>query len=253
MTTTRRTVRDAEFPPNNDSPDDHSQRLLNVDVLKRTCLHGGPVTVATVRFPPPESSAAGENDERRRNRDDDEVRDDERRNHHRDLLESRGRVVFARGPWIESRPLFVLGGGLPIIVDDGPATAAEEEAGGRGLVGGAAEGRTLPPYDERCYKILAYGDAGVVGGSTIECISGMIFPSSAPSLSYLKSSPSSSSPTSSPDGTETFVPPSRMRRSGASSASSSISVVAFGGRRMSFLSGGGLWDRRRSADENDRG
>ena len=253
MTTTRRTVRDAEFPPNNDSPDDHSQRLLNVDVLKRTCLHGGPVTVATVRFPPPESSAAGENDERRRNRDDDDVRDDERRNHHRDLLESRGRVVFARGPWIESRPLFVLGGGLPIIVDDGPATAAEEEAGGRGLAGGAAEGRTLPPYDERCYKILAYGDAGVVGGSTIECISGMIFPSSAPSLSYLKSSPSSSSPTSSPDGTETFVPPSRMRRSGASSASSSISVVAFGGRRMSFLSGGGLWDRRRSADENDRG
>ena len=199
------------------------------------------MTVATVRFPPPESSAAAGNDERRRNLDVD------RRNHHRDLLESRGRVVFARGPWIESRPLFVLGV-CSDDGDDGPAVAVEEERGGRGPVGGAAEGRAFPPHDGRCYKIPAFGDGSVVGGSTIECISGMIFPSSAPSLAYLKSSPSSSSSSSSPDGTDTFVPPSRRRRSGASS---SISVVAFGGRRMSFLSGGGLWDRRRS-DKYDR-
>ena len=148
-------------------------------VLHRQCQHGGLVTVATIRFPPPD-------DQQQRDTGD------------YDSLKSCGRVVFARGPWIESHPLVSLS-------------------------------------DKHCYKTLAYGEANAMGSSKTKCVHGMIFPSSSPSLAYLKSSSSSSSPT----GTESTVP-SRGR---SCSALSSISIVAYGGRRVSFLSGGGLWSR----------
>ena len=131
------------------------------------------MTVATIRFPPPDYFDA-----------------DQEEGKSYDALKSRGRVVFARGPWIESHPLY---------------TTSEE----------------------CCYKILAYGDNNndVAAGRTseTECVSGMIFPSSSSSLAY---------------GTDTIASKRRY-----SKASSSISAVAYGGRRISFLSGGGLWNR----------
>ena len=132
------------------------------------------MTVATIRFPPP-----------------DYFDDDDQEAKSYDALKSRGRVVFARGPWIESRPLYT-------------------------------------SNKERCYRILAYGEYNndVAAGRTseTECVSGMIFPSSSPPLAYV---------------TDTIASKRRY-----SKASSSISAVAYGGRRMSFLSGGGLWNRR---------
>jgi WD40 repeat protein len=120
---------------------------------------------------------------------DDADKDDQTVTYNR--LKSQARVVFARGPWIESHPL-------------------------------------SPNKNNRCYKTLAYGGNNCIigGSSTIETVSGMIFPSSSSSLAYLHDDPSSFSTKVKEDHC------SINRR---------ISVVAFGGRRISFLSGGGLW------------
>jgi WD40 repeat protein len=236
---------DAELPPNDPK---HSRCSAKINVLERTSLHGGPVTFATIRFPPPphDDVAAAADERRRRRRGRDDVT---KEREYRDLLASRGRVVFARGPWIESHPLF-RGGRANDEGDEGSSAASEEEeeevTEDGGFTGGATGGHSVPSYDPRCYKILAYcyGGSNVVEGrsSTIECVSGMIFPSSAPSLAYLKSSRTSSSL----DEAETFTPPSRRKRSSVASSSLQISAVVFGGRRMSFLSGGGLWDTSHS-------
>jgi WD40 repeat protein/NAD-dependent SIR2 family protein deacetylase len=229
-------VADAEFPPN-----DTENSRCSASILERTSLHGGPVTFATIRFPPPVSShddVVTSSDGRRRRRPRDDVLDERE---YRDLLASRGRVIFARGPWIESHPLF-RGSHANDEGDEGSSAAEEEDEDEE-----EAGGRRIPSYDPRCYKILAYGHGSNIvdgGSSTIECVGGMIFPSSAPSLAYLKSSPSSS-----PDDgiNETSTPHGKKRRSsGWSSLSSQISAVVFGGRRISFLSGGGLWDTSRS-------
>jgi hypothetical protein len=137
------------------------------------------VTVAAIRFPPP-----------------DYFDDDDQEAKSYDALKSHGRVVFARGPWIESHPLYTTN-------------------------------------KEHCYRILAHGEYNndVAAGRTseTECVSGMIFPSSSPSLAYV---------------TDTIASKRRY-----SEVSWSISAVAYGGRRMSFLSGGGLWNNRRSRNQ----
>jgi NAD-dependent SIR2 family protein deacetylase len=75
------------------------------------------------------------------------------------------------------------------------------------------------------YKVLAFHDESVIsidddiGSDTVR---GMLFPSSSPSLSYLNHFPSQTNRDS-------------------NKVSSTISVVAYGGRRLSFLSGGALW------------
>ncbi|KAL7435650.1 hypothetical protein ACHAXM_004864 [Skeletonema potamos] len=172
-----RTSTTAEFP---------LQRDDRLSVLRRDAYVGGPVTTATIRFPPKHiADALDENQTSKHNH-----------------LKSLGRVVFARGPWIESHPLV-------------PSYRAAE-----------SKSITQALEDKSCYKTIAFGGFGNTAGggtSTFETISGMIFPSSSSSaLSYLNDSSSS-------------------RVESSHSINTRISVVAFGGRRISFLSGGGLW------------
>lgn len=146
-------------------------------IFRRDDFVGGPVTTATIRFPPPTEFMPDDADE-----------EDQAATYNR--LKSQARVVFARGPWIESHPL-------------------------------------SPNKNNRCYKTLAYGGNNCIRGgtSTIETVSGMIFPSSSSSLSYLHDDHSSST---------------RVKEDHCS-INRRISVVAFGGRRISFFSGGELW------------
>ena len=203
--TNRTTVETAEFPSMIDSPS------RNNGLFDRDCLHGGPVTAATVRFPPPryESRSAvvrgvsdGDADG-----DVDGINIDgmdERKGNQMKLtpkdryvrLKSRGRIVFARGPWIDSHPLFPY---------DEDKTLEDDEK------------------DVRSYKVLAFGGGNDCGSSTYEAVHGMIFPSSCSSLSYVHSR-------------------SAAKDHLRSKSSSLISIVAYGGRRISFLSGGGLWN-----------
>ncbi len=180
-----RTSTTAEFPSQSDG------RLTTGSVFRRDNFVGGPVTTATIRFPPKYiADALDENQAAKYN-----------------YLKSLGRVVFARGSWIESHPL------VPSY--SSPVGNAETKSITQAL------------EDKSCYKTLAFGGfdntAGGGGTSTFETVSGMIFPSSSSSaLSYLNDSSSSRD--------ESFHSINRR-----------ISVVAFGGRRIRFLSGGGLW------------
>lgn len=71
--------------------------------------------------------------------------------------------------------------------------------------------------DARVYKTLAFGNSKDVAFDTV---SGMLFPSSSASLSSLNDAPESNV---------------------NNTIQSRISVLAYGGRRLSCLSGGGLW------------
>jgi len=168
-------------------------------VFRRDDFVGGPVTTATIRFPPKHINIANAFDE-------------EDQTAKRNYLKSLGRIVFARGPWIESHPL------APSyknpVGNDATKSCDEDEI----------QCMTQALEDKSCYKTLAFGglENNRGGTSTFESVSGMIFPSSSPSaLSYLNDSSS--------------------RVESCHSINRRISVVAFGGRRISFLSGGGLW------------
>ncbi|KAL9188650.1 hypothetical protein ACHAXT_007028 [Thalassiosira profunda] len=195
-----RCVRTAEFPPDDASPS---------DIHDRRCLHGGAVTAATVRFPPPrcmhgEGDAAAEP------------------KYQYDA--SRGRVVFARGPWIESRPLFPDNDANSCGSEPGQVAKQSLDESNASCSRDVAV--NFSNDNKTCYRILAFGDEKH-GSSTIEAVSGMVFPSSSSSLPSLGWTSS--------DDTEAV----RERKHEASSL---ISVVAFGGRRISFLTGGGLWN-----------
>lgn len=191
----------ANFPPTfvprrNNHGHHHDDDISNESVLDRVCLHGGQITFATIRFPPSSAitttidddtyvgagtegvdvnagSATGGGGEVPTIDKLNDINDDN------DLLLSRngGRVIFARGPWIESHPL---------IRKNGEHDAQQHN---------------------HVYKILAFGQGGGVGSSKLECVRGMIFPSSF-----------------------------------SSSSSVAASIIAYGGRRISFLFGGGLWN-----------
>ncbi len=180
-----RTSETAEFPSQSGGS------LNNGSVFRREDFVGGPVTKATIRFPPKHIANALDEDDRSAKQK---------------YIKSLGRIVFARGPWIESHPL-VPSNNNPV---DSDATKSTE---------------ALELEDKHCYKTLAFGALGHTGGgtSTFESVSGMIFPSSSSSaLSYLND-----------------VSP--RVDSSHNSSNRKFSVVAFGGRRISFLAGGGLW------------
>ena len=102
-------------------------------------------------------------------------------------LKLQGRVVLSRGGWIESHPLCSFRDGIGEHAADASAAV---------------------------YKTLAFGKST---NATSESVSGMLFPSSLPSLSWMNGSSSS---------TRVPLP---------------VSVVAYGGRKLNFLTGGGLW------------
>lgn len=163
----------ADFPSTGGDP----------NIFERDCFHGGPVTAAYVRFPPHQYINT--------------TTFDTKLNH--EHMRSQGRVVFARGPWIESHSMF------PYRSQDGGDS-------------------------KQSYKVMAFG-GDCEGGSTFESIQGMLFPTSSSSLSYLD-------------------PASEIYQDASSkSMVSSISVVAYGGRRLSFLSGGGLWNESASSSD----
>ena len=197
-----RTSTTAEFPSRSSSD---SLRTTGSSIFRRDDFIGGPVTTATIRFPPRYIA--------------DDI--DEKRAVKYNLLKSQGRVVFARGSWIESHPLSPCYSNYSGNNDDGIEFSSSVDNKQESII-----------QDEvkTCYKTLAFGgDDSVEGGgtSTFETVSGMIFPSSTSSLSYLDDDPS---PT-----TRVELILSTTRR---------ISLVAFGGRRVSFFSGGGLWTCR---------
>ena len=165
-------------------------------IFERHGLRGGPVTSATIRFPPPAAHYVRRMTSNNNNTQLDEAQTQEQYN----LLRAQGRIVLSRGPWIESYPL--------IDEDTSSSTRAEE----------------------KCFKILAFGekDHANNSSSTMECVTGMIFPSSYSSLSYLN------------DDSNNSCCKRRRRRSISSEL---ISVIAYGGRRLSFISGGGLWNK----------
>lgn len=192
--------RDAHFPPPqprrrvlhdaNNIRRHHD--ICDENVLDRVCLHGGQITFATIRFPPSSISTcevdvgvstegvdtnAGSAAAVRAG----EVPTIDKLNdtNENDLLLHRngGRIIFARGPWIESHPLIRKNG--------------EHDA-----------------QHNHVYKILPFGHGGGVGSSKLECVRGVIFPS------FFSSS----------------------------SSSVAASIIAYGGRRISFLFGGGLWN-----------
>eukprot|EP01082_Thalassiosira_pseudonana_P004771 g4287.t1 g4287 contig15:720441-725473(+) len=109
----------------------------DINIFERDCFHGGPVTAAYVRFPPHQYINT--------------ATFDTKLNH--EHMRSQGRVVFARGPWIESHSMFPY----------------------RGQDGGDSK---------QSYKVMAFG-GDCEGGSTFESIQGMLFPTSSSSLSYL--------------------------------------------------------------------
>lgn len=185
-----RTSSTAEFPSQRDV------RLNKGSVFRRHDFVGGPVTKATIRFPPKHISNALDED-------------GQPATHKR--LTSLGRIVFARGPWIESHPLASSHNNL---VDNDATTSSDEDQ---------LRCITQALEDKCCYKTLAFGELGCTGGgtSTFETISGMIFPSSSSSA----------------------VNDTSLRVESSHSINRRISVVAFGGRRISFLSGGGLWTK----------
>ena len=180
-----KTFATAEFPSRSDA------KLSSLgSVFGRDNFIGGPVTTATIRFPPKYIAAA--------------LLDEDLTTTKYNYLKSLGRVVFARGPWIESHPL-VPAYNTPVGNDDQ-----------------LQDNNTFE--DKSCYKTLAFGNTAGGGTSTFETVNGMIFSSSSSSaLSYLNDDSSSS------------------RVESTHSINRRISVVAFGGRRISFLSGGGLW------------
>ena len=97
-------------------------------------------------------------------------------------LKSQGRIVLSRGGWIESHPL-------------------------------------CSSSTDASYQVLAFGKCN--NDVAFETVSGMVYPSSSSSLSYLKDLP--------------------KVNQGRDNWTSNISVVAYGGRRLSILTGGGLW------------
>lgn len=133
------------------------------------------MTYATIRFPPPSEGI------------DFDSLDECAKQDEYNRLKSKGRVILARGGWIESHPLCSFG-------DDTGERATDSVAA--------------------VYKTLAFGKSTDV---TSESVSGMLFPSSSPSLSWLNESSSTQMP----------LP---------------VSVVAYGGRRIAFFTGGGLWN-----------
>lgn len=178
---------------NTNHPHDGDFNTSNENVLDRVCLHGGQITFATIRFPSIPTVTCVHDDvgsldadaatvvmggvgriHEPINKEVDENGDDHF------LRKNGGRIVFARGPWIESHPLV------------------------RSNFGHAH-------LDDHVYKILAFGqgggnyDSSVGSSSKLECVRGMIFPSSS------------------------------------TSSSSAASIIAYGGRRISFLYGGGLY------------
>jgi len=96
---------------------------------------------------------------------------------------------------------------------------------------------SIEKKDDKVYKILAFGGSNNnnhdIYSSTMEGVRGMIFPSSFPSLSYLN------------DDATTHI----GRSNG--SISSLISIVAYGGRRLCFISGGGLWSNTNSTTKEE--
>ena len=167
------------------------------NIFRRDDFVGGPVTSATIRFPPKHIIMMSN-----------AFRDEDNQTAKHNYVKSLGRVVFARGPWIESHPL-VQSRNNPVcnnVDDDNKPKSLNEDID-----------------DKSCYKTLAFGEAENTssGTSTFQTVSGMIFPSSSSSASYRNES--------------------RSRHESTYNINRRISVVAFGGRHISFLSGGGLW------------
>ena len=108
--------------------------------------------------------------------------------------------------------------------------------------GGWIESHPLCPsssHDSAVYKSLAFGNSCNSDNVAFGAVSGMLFPSSAASLSYLNKAPTAGDPNGDIDVNDEKC---------SKRVSSRISVVAYGGRRLSFLSGGGLWS---NSDEHD--
>eukprot|EP00956_Cyclotella_meneghiniana_P033127 scaffold93634_cov69-Cyclotella_meneghiniana.AAC.1 len=123
-------------------------------------------------------------------------------------LKSQGRVVLSKGGWVESHPLC-------------PSSN----------------------HDSAVYKSLAFGNSCNRDNVAFGAVSGMLFPSSAASLSYLNKAPTAGDPNGDLDVNDERC---------CKRVSSRISVVAYGSRRLSFLSGGGLWSNSDKHDISER-
>ncbi|KAL7473352.1 hypothetical protein ACHAXS_013805 [Conticribra weissflogii] len=212
------------------------------NVFQRIGMHGGPITVASIRFPSPspsflrkhlhEDGGNDENIERSHGKLDTDCKL-ERKNSLYHVLRSQGRVVFARGPWIESHILFPKKGKEePCVDDDDDGIKEESSSNLKNFRNG--------PIEVKTYKILAFGENNDGGNSTFEGVNGMVFPSSSSDLSSVK------------DFHAESLHEKSVRNEKRWKLSNLASIVAYGGRRLGFLSGGGLWNSSHN-NNNDLG
>ncbi|KAL7520033.1 hypothetical protein ACHAWX_004784, partial [Stephanocyclus meneghinianus] len=177
----------------------------SINLFRREhATHGGPVTFATIRFPPPRLAV-----HRQKRHGVDSAH----------FIKSLGRVVLSRGGWIESHALCPL---------ENPNRFGSSCSGS----GNGASCSDDVIIDKASYRAQAFHDPSFATPDdvTFESVHGMIFPSSYSSLSHFNDLSDSRKDNS--------------WRNNDDKSSSTISVVAYGGRRLSFLAGGGLWSSR---------
>jgi len=190
-------VKNADFGSTSDDANDTN------NTFDRHSVYGGPVTSATIRFPPPHIGCLFQSTSNIDNSTTTTTPSNEHQEQY-NKLKSQGRIIFSKGSWIESHPL-------------------------------STTNTSIEKKDDKVYKILAFGGNNnhEYGSSTMEGVRGMIFPSSFPSLSYLKNATTT------------------IHNKRSNSISTLISIVAYGGRRLSFISGGGLWNNTNSTTKEE--
>lgn len=204
------------------------------NVFQRIGMHGGPITVASIRFPPTSPSFlrkyVDEYDDNEENTEKNHGNIEtnckqEGENSLYNTLKMQARVVFARGPWIESHILFPNGGKGGTCSDDYNYYDGIKEKSAS-ILTNFRNG----PIDVKTYKILAFGGNNDGGNSTFEGIQGMVFPSSSSDLSSVR------------DFDAESMQERNVRNEKVGRLSHLASIVTYGGRRLGFLSGGGLWN-----------